>query len=90
MLGEGRGTSPACSRSFIRWPRASGPRGLEDRCAELRDDRDRCAEFSMPTGREVTESGQDPEKGVGEALIVLSSLSQKPRSTFHCFIFSSV
>lgn len=51
---------------------------------------DRCAELSMPTGREVTESGQDPEKGLGEALIVLSSLSRKPRSTFHCFIFSSV
>lgn len=79
-----------CNRSFIRWPRASEPRGLEDRYAELRDDRDRCAEFSMPTGREVTENGQDPEKGMGEALIVLSSLSQRPRSTFHCFIFSSV
>lgn len=44
----------------------------------------------MPTGREVTESGKDPEKGMGEALIVLSSLYRKPRSTFHCFILSSM
>lgn len=90
MLWEGRETSPACSRGFIKWPKASGPRGMEDRYAELRDDRDRCAEFSMPTGREVTESGKDPEKGMGEALIVLSSLYRKPRSTFHCFILSSM